>query len=135
MSDDHMMHFLEGPADGRVELIHGSRLPAAIVMRTDTDGHYAVEYPVTGQQVDGLNLTDDDAIARWHQRSSAHDFTTGDTVIVKATGARATVFAPTTFYNADGTTEEGWSISIGSNPALTFVKAEEIQVALPEELE
>jgi hypothetical protein len=136
MGDDRMLHYLGGPADGRVEFIHGTRLPSAMVMRTDTDGLYVVEYPVTGQRVDDLDLTEDDAIVRWHQRSSAHDFATGDTVIVKATGERATVFDSTTFYKADGTTEEGWSIYIGSNAnALTFVKAEEIRVALPKELD
>ena len=54
-----------------------------------------MEYDVAGQQVDGLDLTDDDVIARWHQRSSAEDFMTGDKVVVKATGVRAMAFAPT----------------------------------------
>jgi hypothetical protein len=133
MSEDCMLHYLGGPTDGRLELMQG-RLPTSIIMRNDTDGYYAVEYPVTGQQANGLDLTEDDAIARWHQRSDADDFTLGDTVIVEATGERATVFAPTARYNDDGTTEEGWTININGSKAMTFVKAEEIRVALPGEL-
>jgi hypothetical protein len=62
-------------------------------MSTDTDGYYAMDYQVAGQSIDDMELTEDDVIAQWHQRSSANDFMTGDTVIVKATGASATVFA------------------------------------------
>ena len=134
MSDrDIMMHYLGGPADGRLELMQG-QLPTGIVMRTDTDGQYAVEYPVTGQQANDLDLTDEDAIARWHQRSSAYDFASGDTVIVIATDDRAIVFAPTTHYNGDGTTEKGWTINIVGSASMNFVKADEIRVARPDEL-
>ena len=101
-------------------------------MSTDTDGYYGVEYNVAVQQADGLDLTDD-VIARWHQRSSAEDFVTGDTIVVKATGVRVIAFAPTTRVNANGETDEGWTIAIGSN--LTFVKAEEIRIARSEELD
>lgn len=129
---ERMAHFLGGPADGYVQLMAENEHPFSISMNTDTDGYYGVEYDVAGQQVDGLDLTDDDVIARWHQRSSAEDFMTGDTVVVKATGVRAMAFAPTTRVNANGGTDEGWTIAIGSN--LTFVKAEEIRIARPEEL-
>jgi len=127
-----MVHFLGGPADGYVQLMDEKDHPFAASMNTDTDGYYAMEYQVAGQRVGDLILTDDDVIGRWHQRSSAYDFMTGDAVIVKATGARAMAFAPTTYVNADGTTDEGWTIAIGSN--LTFVAPDEIRVALPEEL-
>ena len=56
----------------------------------------------------------------------------GDTVIVKATGGQAMAFGPTTRVNADGTTDEGWTIAIGPN--LDFVAADEIRIARPEEL-
>jgi hypothetical protein len=101
-------------------------------MSTDTDGYYGMEYQVAGQRIGELNLTKDDVIARWHQRSSAHDFMTGDTVIIKATGAHATVLAPTTYINDDRTTNEGWTVVIGSN--VTFVAGEEIRITRPEEL-
>lgn len=127
-----MVHFVGGPADGYLQLMDENDRPFAASMSTDTDGYYAMEYQVTGQRVGDLDLTDDDVIARWHQRSSAEDFMTGDTVIVKATGARATAFAPTTYVNADGTTDEGWTIAIDAN--LTFVATDEIRIALPEEL-
>jgi hypothetical protein len=127
-----MVHFLNGPADGYVQLMDEKGHPFAASMSTDTDGYYAMEYQVAGQRIGDLNLTNDDIIARWHQRSSTEDFLTGDTVIVKATATRATAFAPTTVVNADGTTNEGWMIASDSN--LTFVKASEIRIALPEEL-
>jgi hypothetical protein len=130
---ERMAHFLGGPADGYVQLLAENEHPFSISMSTDTDGFYGVEYDVAGQQVDGLDLTGDDVIARWHQRSSAGDFMTGDTVVVKATGLHAMAFAPTTRVNDDGGTDEGWTIAIGSN--LTFVKAEEIRIARPEELD
>jgi hypothetical protein len=41
-------------------------------------------------------------------------------------------FAPTIYVKADGITDEGWTIAIGSN--LTFVAPDEIRIALPEEL-
>jgi hypothetical protein len=101
-------------------------------MSTDTDGYYGLDYKVAGQQVGELILTDEDVIARWHQRSGAEDFMTGDVVIIKATGTHATAFAPTIRVNADGTTEEGWTVAVDSN--LTFVMAEEMRIALPDEL-
>lgn len=130
----HMVHYVGGPADGYVELMEEERHPFVVSMSTDTDGYYGMEYQVAGQRIGAshLELTSDDVIARWHQRSSPHDFMTGDAVIVKATGARAMVFAPTTHVNADGTTNEGWTIAIDSN--LTFVAANEIRVAVPVEL-
>jgi hypothetical protein len=126
-----MVHFVGGPADGYVQLIDEKDHPFAMSMSTDTDGYYAMDYQVAGQRIGtgDLELTSDDVIARWHQRSSAHDFMTGDTVIIKATGARAMAFAPTTRVNADGTTNEGWMIAIDSN--LTFVAADEIHIATP----
>jgi hypothetical protein len=129
---ERMMHFLGGPADGYLQLMDGTDHPFAASMSTDTDGYYAMEYQVAGQHIGDLELTADDVIARWHQRSSTHDFLTGDTVIVKATGTRAMAFAPTTLVNADGTTREGWTIAIDSN--LTFVAADEIRIALAKEL-
>ena len=129
-----MVHFVGGPADGYVQLMDEKDHPFAVSMNTDTDGYYAMEYQVAGQRIGAgdLKLTNDDVIARWHQRSSAHDFMTGDTVIVKATGARAMAFASTTYVNADGTTGEGWMIAVDSN--LTFVAADEIRIATAEEL-
>lgn len=129
---ERMVHFLDGPADGYVQLMDEKEHPFAMSLDTDTDGYYAMDYQVAGQQIGDLDLTTDDIIARWHQRSSVHDFMTGDTVIVKATGARATAFAPFTRVNADGTTEEGWTIAIDSN--LTLVRADEIRIALSGEL-
>lgn len=132
--NQRMVHFVGGPADGYVQLMDENTHPFAASMSTDTDGYYAMEYQVAGQHIGAgaLELTSDDVIARWHQRSSAHDFMTGDTVIVKATGARAMAFAPTTYVNADGTTNEGWMIATGSN--LTFVASDEIRIATPDEL-
>jgi hypothetical protein len=121
-----------GPADGHVQLMEENHHPFMMSMSTDTDGYYGMEYEVAGQRIGALELTSDDVIARWHQRSSSRDFMTGDTVIIKATGARATVFAPTTHVNANGTADEGWTIAIDSN--LTFVAADEIRIAVPEEL-
>jgi len=132
--NQRMVHYVGGPADGYVELMEENHHPFLTSMSTDTDGYYGMDYQVAGQRIGGsdLELTKDDVIARWHQRSSSHDFMTGDTVIVKATGARATVFATTTHVNAGGTTDEGWTIAIDSN--LTFVAADEIRIAVPEEL-
>lgn len=106
----------------------------AVSMSTDTDGYYAMDYQVAGQRigVGDLEMTGDDVIARWHQRSSSHDFMTGDTVIVKATRERATAFASTARVNADGSTDEGWMIASGSN--LTFVLTAEIRIATREEV-
>ncbi len=129
-----MVHYVGGPADGRVQLMEENHHPYVMSLSTDTDGYYGMEYQVTGQRIgtSDLELTNDDIIARWHQRSSSHDFMTGDTVIVKATGTLATVFGPTTYVNDDGTTDEGWTIAVDSN--LTFVAADEIRIAAPEEL-
>lgn len=131
---ERMVHYVGGPADGYVELMDEKHHPFVMSMSTDTDGYYGMDYQVAGQRIaaSDLVLTSDDVIARWHQRPSSHDFMTGDTVIVKATGARAMVFASTTRVNADGTTDEGWTIAIDSN--LTFVTADEIRIAVPEEL-
>ena len=130
-----MVHYVGGPADGYVQLMEEDHHPFVMSLSTDTDGYYGMEYQVAGQRIgeSDLELTNDDVVARWHQRSSSHDFMTGDTVIVKATGARAKVFAPTTYVNDDGTTDEGWTIVVDSN--LTFVAADEIRIAAPEELE
>jgi hypothetical protein len=129
-----MVHYVGGPADGNVQIMEDNRHPFVMSLSTDTDGYYVMEYQVTGQRIGigDLELTDDDIIARWHQRSSADDFMTGDSVIVNATGARATVMAPTTYVNGDGTTDEGWTIVVDSN--LTFVAAHEIRIAVPGEL-
>lgn len=129
-----MVHYVGGPADGQVGLMEENHHPFVMSLNTDTDGYYAMEYQVAGQRIGAgdLELTNDDVVARWHQRSSSHDFMTGDIVIVKATSARATVFAPTTYINNDGTTDEGWTIAVDSN--LTFVAADEIRIAAPEEL-
>jgi hypothetical protein len=127
-----MVHYLGGPADGYVQLMEQEQHPFVVSMSTDTDGYYGMEYQVAGQRIGDLELTNDDVIARWHQRSSAHDFMTGDTVILKATGALATVLAPTTYINDDRTTNEGWTVVIGSNA--NFVTADEIRIARPEEL-
>jgi hypothetical protein len=127
-----MVHFVEGPADGHLELMAEDDRPVSVSMSTDTDGYYGLDYQVAGQRIGDLKLTSDDVIARWHQRSSAQDFMTGDMVIVKANGAHARVFASTARVNADGTTDEGWMIAIDSN--LIFVAAAEIRIATPEEL-
>jgi len=130
-----MVHYVGGPADGLTGLMDEKSHPFIMSMSTDTDGYYGMDYQVAGDRIGegDLELTSDDVIARWHQRSCAHDFMTGDTVIVKATGARAMVFAPTTRINADGASDEGWRIAIDSN--LTFVAADEIRIAVPEELD
>jgi hypothetical protein len=129
-----MVHFVGGPADGYVQLMEHDKHPFVVSLSTDTDGYYAMEYQVSGQRIglSDLELTGDDVIARWHQRCSPQDFMTGDTVIVKDTGLRATAFAPTTIVNEDGTTDEGWTVSIGSN--LMFVNPDQIRVATPQEL-
>lgn len=100
-------------------------------MTTDTDGYYAMDYEVAGRQIGKLQLTDDDVIARWHQRSSAHDFMTGDTVIVKSTSDRATVLATTSRINPNGTINEGWTIVVGSKAI--FVTKDEIRIATSSE--
>lgn len=129
-----MVHYVGGPLDGLAGLMEGNRHPFMISLNTDTDGYYVVEYQVAGQRigVGDLTLTTDDVIARWHQRSSSEDFMTGDIAIIKATGERATVLAPTTYVNEDGTAEEGWTIRAGS--ALTFVTPDRIRIATAEEL-
>lgn len=132
---EFMVHYVGGPADGCTELMDQAKQPITAYMTTDTDGYYAFDYEVSGQRigVSGLELTNEDVIARWHQRSSACDFTDGDTVIIRATGARATAFAPTTRLHADGSAREGWTIAIEAK--LIFVAADEIRIARPEELE
>ena len=127
-----MVHFMGGPADGYLEFMDEKDRPFVVSMSTDTDGYYGLDYQVAEQHIGDLELTSDDVIARWHQRSSANDFTAGDIVIVKATGARARVFTSAARINADGITDEGWMIAIDSN--LMFVAAAEIRVASPEEL-
>jgi hypothetical protein len=130
-----MMHYAGGPADGHnVLLSDEDQHPFVVSLNTDTDGYYVVEYQVAGRRIGegDLELTSDDIIARWHQRSSAQDFLTGDAVIVKQSGARGTAFAPTTVVNDDGTTEERWMVSVDSN--LIFVAPDQIRIATPEEL-
>ncbi|SCG39674.1 hypothetical protein GA0070609_0756 [Micromonospora echinaurantiaca] len=129
-----MVHYVGGPADGLVQLVQEGQHPFVVSLNTDTDGYYVMEYQVAGRRIGSgdLELTSDDIIARWHQRSSAQDFMTGDTIIVKDTGARGTTFAPTTYVNDDGTTEEGWMVSIDSK--LMFVAPDQIRVATPQEL-
>src|SRR5690349_20477624 len=111
---ERMVHYVGGPADGLVHLMDGSRHPFAMDMSTDTDGYYTMEYQVAGQHIGDLELSGEDVIAQWHQRSSAEDFMTGDTVIVKATGVRAMVLAPTTYINDDGSRDEGWTVVVDS---------------------
>jgi hypothetical protein len=129
-----MVHYVGGPLDGLAGLMEGNRHPFMISLDTDTDGYYVMEYQVAGQRigVGNLTLTTDDVIARWHQRSSSEDFMTGDIVIIKATGERVTVLAPTTYLNEDGTAEEGWTIKAGSS--LTFVTPDRIRIATADEL-
>lgn len=129
---EQMVHFVGGPADGLMEIMDEKDHPFAVSMSTDTDGYYGLDYQVAGQHIGDLELTSDDVIARWHQRSSAIDFMTGDTVIVIATGARANVFASAARINPDGTTDEGWMITVESN--LIFVAAAEIRIATADEL-
>lgn len=135
MMSERMVHFVGGPADGYLQLMDESDHPFVVSMSTDTDGYYGMEYDVAGQRIGTgeLELTGDDVIARWHQRNSAQDFMTGDTVIVKATGASAMAFAPTTQVKADGSTDEGWMIVIDSK--LLFVAPDEIRIAFPEDLD
>ena len=130
-----MVHYVGGPLDGLAGLMEGNRHPFMISLNTDTDGYYVMEYQVAGQRigVGDLTLTTDDVIARWHQRSSSEDFMTGDIVIIKATGEHATVLAPTTCLNQDGTAEEGWTIEAGSS--LTFVTPDRIRIATADELD
>ena len=49
-----------------------------VSMSTNIDGYYGMHYQVHGQRIgpSDLELTREDVIARWHQRSSAHDFMT-----------------------------------------------------------
>ena len=84
-----MMHYVGGPLDGHVKLMQEDRHPFMVSLNTDTDGYYVMEYQVGGRRIGAgnLELTSDDIIARWHQRSSAQDFMTGDAVIVKDSGA------------------------------------------------
>jgi hypothetical protein len=128
-----MVHYVGGPADGRLGLMESSAHPFGMFLSTDTDGYYVMEYQVAGQRLGDLELTSDDVIARWHQRSSDQDFVTGDVVIVKDTGARGTAFAPTTFVKDDGTTDERWMVSIDSR--LVFVTPDQIRVATAQELD
>ena len=127
-----MVHYVGGPADGYVQLMDEGQQPFMVSMSTDTDGYYAMDYEVAGQRVGKLELTNDDVIARWHQRSSGHDFDNRRHGHRQATGVHATVFATAVRANADGTTDEGWMIAIASD--LTLVAADEIRIASAEEL-
>jgi hypothetical protein len=129
-----MLHHVGGPVDGRVLLMDDDRHPFVLSLNTDTDGYYVMEYQVAGQRIGAgdLKLTSDDIIARWHQRSSAQDFMTGDVVIVKDSGARGTAFLPMTYVNDDGSTEEGWMVSVDSK--LISLAPDQIRVATSEEL-
>jgi hypothetical protein len=129
-----MVHYIGGPADGHVQLMEDNWHPFMVTLGADTDGYYVMEYEVAGQRIGAgeLELTNDDVIARWHQRSSQEDFMTGDIVIVKDTGARGMVFAPTTYVNDDETIDEGWLVRVGSN--LMFVAPEQIRIATALEL-
>jgi hypothetical protein len=91
-----------------------------------------MEYQVAGQRIGDLELTDEDVVAQWHQRSSPDDFMTGDTVIVKATGAYAMVLADAAQVHDDGTVIDGLMIIIDTNQA--FVRADEIRIATAAEL-
>ncbi|MGV9805566.1 hypothetical protein [Micromonospora chersina] len=108
--------------------------PFVVSLNTEMDGYYVMEYQITGRRIGGgdLELTSGDIIAMWHQRSSAQDFMTGDKVIVKDTGARGVAFAPTTYVNDDGTTDEGWMVSIDSK--LMFLAPQEIRIVTSQEL-
>jgi hypothetical protein len=129
-----MVHYVGGPLDGRVQLVNSGRHPFVVSVNTDTDGYYGMEYQVAGQRIGvaDLELTSDDVIARWHQRSSADDFMTGDIVIVKETGVRAMAVAPMSVVYDDGATDEGWSVSIEAQ--MVFVKPDEIRIATAQEL-
>jgi len=131
---ERMVHYVGGPLDGRVQLVNSGRHPFVVSVNTDTDGYYGMEYQVAGQRIGvaDLELTSDDVIARWHQRSSADDFMTGDIVIVKETGVRAMAVAPMSVVYDDGTTDEGWSVSIEAQ--MVFVKPDEIRIATAQEL-
>jgi hypothetical protein len=138
---DAMLHelqrkvqFVGGPLDGRIGIMREDKHPFKLSLNTDTDGYYAMEYQVPGRTRSsvGAELTSEDVIARWHQRSSAQDFMTDDVVIVKDSGARGTAVAPTTVVNEDGTTEEPWLVSVDSN--LISVAPDQIRIATPEEL-
>jgi hypothetical protein len=132
---EKMLHYVGGPLDGQPpELVQADRHPFVMSLNTDTDGYYVMEYQVGGQRIGegDLELTSDDIIARWHQRSSAQDFMTGDAVIVQDSGAGGTAVAPTTVVNDDGTTEEGWMVSVDSN--LRFVAPDQIRIATAKEL-
>jgi hypothetical protein len=129
-----MVHYVGGPIDGQIELMQEDHHPFVVSLNTDTDGYYVMEYQVAGRRIGAgdLELTSDDIIARWHQRSSAQDFMTGDAVIVEESGARGTAFTPVTVVNDDGTSEEGWMVSVDSK--LIFVAPDQIRIATPEEL-
>jgi hypothetical protein len=104
------VHFIGGPLDGALHLQETTSHPFGIFTSTDNNGFYALEYQVAGQRIGDLTLTGDDIIARWRQRSSPEDFIVGDTVVVKDTGARATVVGPLTVCYEDGTTTDLWII-------------------------
>jgi hypothetical protein len=131
---EKMVHYAAGPLDGQVELMQEDRHPFLVSWSADTDGYYAMEYQVAGQRIGASDreLTSDDIIARWHQRSSAQDFMTGDAVIVKDSGARGTAVGPMTVVNEDGTTEERWMVSVDSN--LISVAPDQIRIATAGEL-
>jgi len=129
-----MVHYAGGPLDGLPQLINEDRHPFLVSPNTDTDGYYVMEYQVAGRRIGegDLELTSDDIIARWHQRSSAQDFMTGDAVIVKDSGARGTAVASTTVVYDDGTTEERWFVRVDSK--LISVAPDQIRIATPDEL-
>lgn len=131
--DQRMLHYIGGPMDGLVQLTTAESHPFVITVNIDTDGYYAVQYQVAGQQIGDLVLTQDDFVARWHQRNSADDFMTGDTVIVKATGARAMAFMPSTTVYEGGTSVSGWMIKTAEG-SLIFALPDEIRVATAAEL-
>jgi hypothetical protein len=109
---ERMAHCVGGPRDGDVWLIREDHHPFVVSWSADTDGYYVMEHQVAGRRIGDLELTRDDIIARWHQRSSAQDFMTGDAVIVKDSVARGTVVGPMTVVNDDGTTEELWMVRV-----------------------
>ena len=129
-----MVHYVGGPLDGQIELMREGQHPFRVSGSADTDGYYRMEYQVTGQRIGASDreLTSDDIIARWHQRSSAQDFMGGDAVILKDGGARGTAVEPTTVLNDDGTTEERWTVSVDSN--LISVAPDQIRIATAKEL-
>ena len=121
-----------GPLDGSEALIAGERHPFAVSINTDTDGFYVIEHQVAGQRLGALERTQDDVIARWHQRSSPTDFTNGDAVIVKATGQQGMLLAQQISVHEDGTSDEGWLTEIG--PDRKWFPADELRIATADEL-